>query len=113
MRNANSLLIVLLLFGSMAVAQTKTVTGKVIHQNSGNPVAGVSILPDTQKGAVTTGADGTYSITMAANTRTLEFSHIGFTKQIITIDNRTTIDITLTPETIDMNEVIVIGYGTQ
>jgi TonB-dependent starch-binding outer membrane protein SusC len=114
MRYANSLLtMLLLLLGSIAAAQTKTLTGKVTHLNSGEPLQGVSIMPNNKKGSVTTKADGTFSITVSSDAKSLEFSHIGFTQQVINIGDRTTIDLTLVPETIDMNEVVVIGYGTQ
>jgi TonB-dependent starch-binding outer membrane protein SusC len=106
------LLCILLLLGGVAMAQRKTITGKVLNQATGEPMQGVNILADKQKGGVTTRADGTYSITIEAGTTSLVFSYVNFAAQTLVIGDRATIDVSLVPVTTDMNEVVVIGYGT-
>jgi TonB-linked SusC/RagA family outer membrane protein len=114
MKKLHCLLIVLLLLsGGIAMAQKKTITGKVLNQSTGEPMVGVNILADKQKGGVTTKADGTYSIVVENNTATLIFSYVGFAPQTVTIGEKTVIDLSLVPAATDMNEVVVIGYGTQ
>jgi TonB-dependent starch-binding outer membrane protein SusC len=107
------LMVLLLLCSGIVMAQKKTITGKVLNQSTGEPMIGVNILADKQKGGVTTKADGTYSIVVENNTATLIFSYVGFTPQTISIGDKSVIDISLVPTATDMNEVVVIGYGTQ
>lgn len=113
MKKLQCLLLMLLLLGGAALAQKKVITGKVISQNGNEPLLGVNILADKQKGGVTTKADGTYSITLDKNTTTLIFSYVGFTTQTIIIGDKTTIDVTLVPAPTINDEVVLIGYGTQ
>lgn len=102
----------LMLVGAL-MAQQKVIKGKVINQVTNEPMQGVNILADKQKGGVTTKDDGTYSITVEAGSTTLIFSYVGFASQTVAISDKSTIDIALVPTVADMDEVIVIGYGTQ
>ncbi len=114
MKNLKCLFFVsLLAISGIVSAQNKTITGKVTNQATGEPLQGVSILADKKKGAVTTKEDGTYSITLSATSSTLIFSSVGFAAQSVLIGDRTKIDIALVSTATSMNEVVVIGYGTQ
>jgi TonB-dependent starch-binding outer membrane protein SusC len=112
MKQLHCLLVFFLLTSVIAIAQKKTITGKVTNQATGEVLQGVNILADKQKGGTTTKPDGTYSITVDKNTATLIFSYVGFTPQTIIIADKTTIDVLLVAVPTDMNEVVVIGYGT-
>jgi len=103
----------LLLFGSTVIAQKKVITGKVLNQATNEPLQGVNILADKQKGGVTTQADGTYTISVDKNTAALIFSYVGYASQTIILSDKATIDVSLVPTASSMDEVIVIGYGTQ
>lgn len=107
------LAVMLVLMSSVAWAQKKTITGKVTDVATGEPLAGVNILADKQKGGVTTRPDGTYTITVDPGSSALIFSYIGFTTQTVTIGDRTTIDVAMAVSATVNDEVIVIGYGTQ
>jgi TonB-linked SusC/RagA family outer membrane protein len=114
MKNLKCLFFVsLLAISGIVSAQNKTITGKVTNQATGEPLQGVSILADKKKGAVTTKEDGTYSITLTGTSSTLIFSSVGFAAQSVLIGDRTKIDIALVSTATSMNEVVVIGYGTQ
>ncbi|HEX5651438.1 MAG TPA: SusC/RagA family TonB-linked outer membrane protein, partial [Chitinophagaceae bacterium] len=113
MKNILSLLLSILLFCSMALAQMKTITGKVINKSTGEPMAGVNILADKQRGGVTTKEDGTYSISVDQGAATIIFSYVGFAPQTLPIGNERSINIALVPLATSMEEVVVIGYGTQ
>src|SRR5689334_6357767 len=108
-----SLVWLLLLVSSAVLAQKKTITGKVVNLGTGEPLAGVNILADKQKGGVTTKTDGTYSITVESGSSSLVFSYVGFVSQTITIDQKTTINVSLAVAPTTNDEVVVIGYGTQ
>jgi TonB-linked SusC/RagA family outer membrane protein len=103
----------LLLVSGTVIAQKKTITGKVLNTATGEPMQGVNILADKQRGGTTTKTDGTYSISVEAASSTLIFSYVGFTTQTIIIGQKTTIDVSLVPAPATNDEVVVIGYGTQ
>ncbi|MEO6612240.1 MAG: TonB-dependent receptor [Chitinophagaceae bacterium] len=107
------LFLMLLLVNGAVIAQKKTITGKVLNTATAEPIQGVNILADKQRGGTTTKADGTYSITVEAASSTLIFSYVGFTAQTVLIGQKTTIDISLVPAPATSDEVVVIGYGTQ
>jgi TonB-dependent starch-binding outer membrane protein SusC len=106
------LLFILLWLSGLAYGQNKTITGKVTDKETGSPLSGVNILSDKQKGGVTTKEDGSYSISVPATSSTLVFSYVGFASQTMLIDGKTTIDVVMAANPTDMNEVVVIGYGT-
>ena len=106
-------LFLLLLIGNAVLAQKKTITGKVTNQATGEGLQGVNILADKQKGGAVTGADGTYSISVNANTSALIFSYVGFTPQTIIVSGKTTADVALVTAAVSNDEVVIIGYGTQ
>lgn len=88
-----------------------TVSGTVTDQN-GDPIPGATVsVPGTSIGTATD-IDGKYSITVPENS-SLVFSFIGFENQTIQVDNRSTIDVSLSESAQALDEVVVIGYGTQ
>ena len=94
------------------VQQGITVTGTVVD-NDGEPVPGVNV---TVKGAtigVITSSDGKYSITVPDRNSVLTFSFLGFKTQEITVGDQTVIPVMLLDDYLTIDEVIVVGYGTQ
>jgi len=92
--------------------QQKTVTGKVTGADTGESLAGVSIiLKGTTVGAVTD-SDGNYKIEVPGDDATLVFSFVGMLTKEIQVGDRTVIDISLQPDIIGLEEVVAIGYGT-
>jgi TonB-linked SusC/RagA family outer membrane protein len=87
-----------------------TVQGKVTD-NEGNPLLNVSISAGTGIGT-TTNESGEYSITVDENA-TLVFSYVGFINQTIQVNKRTVINVVLLPNTSQLTDVVVVGYGTQ
>ncbi|WP_163381224.1 SusC/RagA family TonB-linked outer membrane protein [Cyclobacterium sp. SYSU L10401] len=97
--------------GKLEKAMDVTVTGTVTDEN-GQPIPGATVsVPGTSIGTATD-LDGKYSITVPEDA-SLVFSFIGFESQTIEVDNRSTIDITLTESAQALDEVVVVGYGTQ
>lgn len=94
-----------------ASAQTLTVKGKVVDATGvGIPGASV-IIQGTQTGVITE-IDGSYVIS-AKGTDALEYSFIGMKSEVVKINNRTTVNITLVDDVTALNEVVVVGFGTQ
>ncbi|HEY0432650.1 MAG TPA: SusC/RagA family TonB-linked outer membrane protein [Chitinophagaceae bacterium] len=103
----------LLLFITQSLfAQSKTVTGKVTDSKDASPLAGVSVVAKGSSTGTTTRTDGTYSLSVPANTTTLVISSVGYAPQEISITGQTTADISLQATGASLNEVVVIGYGT-
>lgn len=99
-------------FAQFAYGQEITVTGTVT-ESSGDPLPGVNVvLKGTVTGSITD-LDGKYSITVPDASAVLTFSYIGFRTQDITVENQTNIDVTLEADVLGMDEVVVVGYGTQ
>lgn len=89
-----------------------TVSGKIID-DTGQSIPGVNILVKGTTIGTTSDSDGGYSLSVPDNATTLVFSFIGYATQEVSIDNRTSINVTLTPDVVSLSEVIVTGYGTQ
>ncbi|HEX8268442.1 MAG TPA: TonB-dependent receptor [Flavobacterium sp.] len=99
------------LFTTYVGAQTVTVTGKVLDE-TGLPLPGVSVsVPESTTGT-TTDIDGNYSIAISGAT-TLVFSYVGYADRSEIIAGRTIINVSLVPNTQNLDEVVVVGYGTQ
>ncbi|RZK01804.1 MAG: SusC/RagA family TonB-linked outer membrane protein, partial [Flavobacterium sp.] len=104
------LMLFLLLCSNIIIAQTK-VEG-VVSDISGLPLPGVTVSVVGGKNVVTTDIDGQYSIDAPA-TGTLSYSFMGFITQNVAIGGRSKISLSLKESVEDLNEVVVIGYGTQ
>lgn len=99
------------LFSVYGQAQDLTINGKVVDEN-GLPIPGASILiKGTAKGA-SSDIDGNYQLKAASN-GTLVFSFVGYTKVEQAIKGRTRIEVRLSSESQSLQEVVVVGYGTQ
>ncbi len=92
--------------------QQKTITGKVVD-SSGSPLPGVAVVVKGTTVGVVTDIDGNYTLDVPANASTLSFSFIGMKQQEIAIGNQTEINVTLASEVTDLDEVVIVGYGTQ
>ena len=89
------------------------IKGMIKERNNGEPVpfATISIKENKSIGA-TTDSNGAYSIQAENGTQTLVVSYIGFKTEEVVIGGRVAIDIFLAPETINLEEVMVVAYGT-
>ncbi len=93
---------------SFGYSQDIEISGKVIDLNDNNPLAGVSVIVEnTQKGTMTD-FDGNYSITADSGAK-LIFSFIGYAKQVVAVDGRSEINITLQESAEKLDEVIITG----
>ncbi|MCX2432461.1 SusC/RagA family TonB-linked outer membrane protein [Pedobacter sp. GR22-10] len=95
---------------SWSMAQNITVTGQVKDQK-GLPLPGVSVKVKGSNQGASTSDNGTFTISTPQNA-ILEFSFIGFKAIEESVNNRTSINVTLSDNNQQLNEVVVIGYGT-
>ncbi|WP_339714120.1 SusC/RagA family TonB-linked outer membrane protein [Cyclobacterium amurskyense] len=101
------LLIVLPVWSLMA--QQRTVSGKVTDE-TGEPIPSVLVLIKGSTAGTTTDLDGTYSISVSGDV-TLIFNMIGFKGQEISTKGTNSIDVTLQESSVDLNEVVVVGFS--
>ncbi|NQU87475.1 MAG: SusC/RagA family TonB-linked outer membrane protein [Mariniphaga sp.] len=92
--------------------QQKTVTGIVTDQG-GIPLPGVSVVVTGTTTGTVTNTDGEFSLTIPTITEALQFSFIGMKTQVVLMDGQTMFIVVMEEETIGLEEVIAIGYGTQ
>ena len=88
------------------------ITGTV-YDEKGGTLPGVSVLVKGTTTAAMTDALGKYSIKVPADNAVLIFSYIGYTKLELPVGSKTVLDAKLSPDSRSLNELIVVGYGTQ
>jgi iron complex outermembrane receptor protein len=91
-------------------AQTIAVTGSVKNL-AGEPLPGVTVMEKSTTNGVATNVDGKFTIQVLPGS-TLLFSYVGYTTSEEAVNNRTTINVVLSETSIDLGEVVAIGYGT-
>ncbi len=106
----------LILFAVLAVslgyAQTKVVTGTVVSSLDGTVLPGVNVIVKGTTEGTTTDFDGKFSMNVSSDDALL-FSYMGFKSQEILVGNQTSISIALEEDASQLDEVVIVGYGTQ
>ncbi|MDN3657929.1 TonB-dependent receptor [Ferruginibacter paludis] len=109
----NWLFIILLCFNITVLAQQRTVTGVVTGDKEGKALAGVTVVVKGAATATSTNTDGAYSIKVPNGNASLVFSSVGYVNSEMAVKNQSSIDITLVAVNKPLDEVVIIGYGTQ
>jgi TonB-dependent starch-binding outer membrane protein SusC len=112
-RRIRSTLLLLFLFltGFTILSAQVTVTGTVTGDEDDAPIPGVNIVEKGTSNGTITSSDGTYSITVGSDA-VLHYSFVGMVAQDIAVGNQTVIDVVLSSGAMDLEEIVVIGYGT-
>lgn len=106
------LLIIFTFFSIVASAQKATISG-VVKDANGEPLIGVSvIIKGTTKGTITN-MNGQYSIESVTPKDVLSFTYVGYDSQSESVGNRKIINVTMSENNKLLDEVVVVGYGTQ
>ncbi len=92
--------------------QQKFISGKVTDF-SGAPLPGVSVIVKGTTNGTITDADGKYNLAKVPGNATLQFSFVGMKTQEIAVSGKIAINVTLSEETVGIEEVVAVGYGTQ
>jgi len=107
-----ALFLVFCLFSFSVFAQNRTVRGTV-KDASGEPLIGVTVqIQGTSSGTVTD-MDGKFELENVPTNAILDFSYVGMQPQSVAVNGRSTIDITMREDVAALDEVVVVGYGTQ
>lgn len=94
-------------------APQQIVQGTVRSATDNLPLPGVSVMEKGTTNGVVTDFDGNFQIELESEDAVLEFSYVGFTTQEILVANRQRIDVVLQEDVSELDEVVVVGYGTQ
>ncbi len=112
MRSILLLFFVLFSTSYYASAQSRIVTGRVTD-SKGETLPGVSIKLKGTSAGVSSDTDGRYSINVPDNNSTLVVTYIGFVTQEVAVGSQTSVNISLASDQQALEEVVVVGYGTQ
>lgn len=93
-------------------AQEVTVKGTVTSADDGMPLPGVTVVQQGTTNGTITNIDGLYELTLPGDAN-IQFSFIGMQTQVLPVNGQTEINVVLETETTGLDEVVVIGYGTQ
>jgi len=102
-----------LLFLVMNFQMTITISGIVTDASNGQPMPGVTVLEKGTTNGTITDIDGYYTITVGSEESILVFSSVGYVSEEVKIKGRTTLNVQIEQEFLSLDEVVVIGYGTQ
>lgn len=109
---ASAMLVLFSAGGFVASAQSTKVTGKVVDEN-GAALVGIVVFSNNAKVTpVTTDADGTYTIDAPASA-SLTFSCLGYKEETVSINGRGVVNVVLNPDSFNLEDAVVIGYGSQ
>ena len=113
MKNKLKILIAILLFPLAIIAQSKTVTG-VVNDDQGLPLPGVTVqVKGTNNLGAVTNFDGEFTISIQSNPKQiLIFSYVGFQTIEFDVTDTTTVNLSMEIDTDELDEVVVIGYGS-
>jgi TonB-linked SusC/RagA family outer membrane protein len=106
-------LLLIFTFGITFQSFGQHVTGTVTDSQTDDPLVGVNILVVGTSIGTTTDKNGHYSLNVPSRQDTLRFSFIGYLNKFKAINNRSEIDIFLEPTSTSLEQLVVVGYGTQ
>jgi len=103
----------LVLSMGMGYAQRTLVKGTIVDANSNTGIPGVNVVETGTNNGTVTDINGVFSIEVAGPASSLEFSYVGYLAETILVGDQTQINVALVEDVTKLDEVVVIGYGTQ
>lgn len=97
----------------VVLAQTRTISGRVLDENTGEGLPGVTVVLKGTTTGVSTSLDGSFTLNVPQTGGTLTFSSVGHVAQERVIGAQNTYVVSLTPDNKELSEVVVTGFGTQ
>lgn len=97
--------------GSVAMAQGRTVKGKVTSSDDSGGLPGVNVIQKNTSRGVTTDQNGDFSIEVTGNDAVLVFSFVGYERQEVAVGNRNVVDVVLNADENSLSEVVVTALG--
>lgn len=107
------LLLLLIMFGSLSLGAQIKVSGNITEANTDEPLLGVTIMEKNTTNGTVTDFDGNYVLDVSGQKAVLVISYLGFSTQEIEVGNQSIINIIMEEDVANLDEVVVVGYGTQ
>ena len=110
------LLCIILMFAGLTGFKpdsSRTITGRVTAREDGGPIAWVTITVQGTTVSTQTDTAGKYSINVPRGYHKLVFAFVGYQRQVVSIDKADSVNVVMVASGNELNEVVVIGYGTQ
>lgn len=107
-----SIIMLFLCFGMQVKAQDLSITGKITDASNEDVLPGVNVIVKGTSQGTVTDLDGNYALQAPAS-GTLVFSSVGYDVIEVMVNNRSKIDLALVPDITALQEIVVVGYGTQ
>ena len=107
-----SCLLFCLMFANTYAQQPITISGSVMNQN-GESLQGATVVQTTTTNTTVTDQQGLFSLLVSSANATLEVSYTGYITAVVPLNNQSVINVVLKETTSKLDEVVVIGYGTQ
>jgi iron complex outermembrane receptor protein len=104
--------ILLLCVSQLVMAQDRVISGRVTDSKDGTPVVGATVQAKGTSAGTATKNDGTFTLSVASNVTTLVISSVGFATQEVSIEGKTSVEVSFVSTGTNLNEVVVTGYGT-
>lgn len=98
------------------IKQTNTnrkVTGRVLDEQTGEPVLGASVWAGESEQGTITDIDGNFALNISSMVKEISISYLGYDKKDIVLGNQSNFRVSLTPSLFSLDELVVVGYGTQ
>src|SRR5690349_12945943 len=105
--------VMLMLYSMHALAQDRTVTGRVTSTEDGTPIPGVNVLLKGTSIGTSTDAEGNFTLSVPASGGALIFSFIGLEAKEIAIGDRAVVDVSLALDVTQLSEVVVTALGIE
>lgn len=112
MRTTYKKLLLLLLLLPFSVLAQSTLSGTVSDSATGEPLPGVNVIVEGTTNGVATNIDGKYSLSDVKSGDIIVFSFIGYADQVLQYNGEATLNVVLQEDSTQLEEVVVIGYGT-
>lgn len=94
------------------IIQTRNISGKVTSYDDGEALPGVNVVEKGTSNGTVTNVQGEYALEVAEGA-TLVFSSVGYTTEEVIVENQSVVDLVMTPDIQQLQELVVVGYGTQ
>ncbi|SHG79372.1 SusC/RagA family TonB-linked outer membrane protein [Pedobacter caeni] len=104
-------LFILVFIAGAAMAQERTITGKVTAKEDGNPLPGVTVKIKNLRSGTQTASDGRFSLQVPAGSTTLEFSYLGYVAKAVNIGASSVLNVVLEADNEVLSEVVVTALG--
>ena len=105
--------LVFFLICSLSYTQDLTISGTVIDQGSGQPLPGVNVIVKNTSNGSFTDFDGNFTLNNVPSGAILVFSYVGYDEKEVTVSSEEPLSISMTENAESLDEIVVIGYGTQ